>query len=49
MKENATECLGYLIQNFDSDNLNMFKDLADFLLKDLKNSNEKKKLYMIVV
>ena len=41
MKENATECLGYLIQNIDIDNLNMFKDLADFLFKDLKNCNEK--------
>jgi len=26
MKENATECLGYLIQNIDIDNLDVFKD-----------------------
>ena len=41
MKENATECLGYLIQNIDMDNLYIFKDLGDFLFKDLKNCNEK--------
>ena len=41
MKENATECLGYLIQNIDMDNLHFFKDLADFLFKDLTNCNEK--------
>ena len=41
MKENATECLGYLIQNIDIDNLDIFKDLAQFLFKDLKNCEEK--------
>ena len=41
MKENATECLGYLIQNIDMDKLHIFKDLADFLFKDLKNCDEK--------
>ena len=41
MKENATSCLGYLIQNLDSENLKFFKDLADFLFKDLKNCNQK--------
>ena len=41
MKEYATECLGYLIQNLDSDYLNIFKDLADFLFKDLKSCDEK--------
>ena len=41
MKENATECLGYLIKNLDTDKLNFFKDLADFLFKDLKNFDEK--------
>ena len=41
MKENATECLGYLIKNLDIDKLNFFKDLADFLFKDLKNFDEK--------
>ena len=41
MKEHATECLGYLIQNLDTDNLDIFKDLADFLFKDLKNCDEK--------
>ena len=41
MKEYATECLGYLIQNLDSDYLDIFKDLADFLFKDLKSCDEK--------
>ena len=41
MKEYATECLGYLIQNLDSDYLDIFKDLADFLFKDLKLCDEK--------
>ena len=41
MKENATECLGYLIQNIDIDNLDVFKDLSQFLFKDLKNYEEK--------
>jgi len=41
MKEYATECLGYLIQNLDSDYLEIFKDLADFLFKDLKSCDEK--------
>ena len=41
MKEYATECLGYLIQNLDSDYLGIFKDLADFLFKDLKTCDEK--------
>ena len=41
MKENATECLGYLIQNLDIDNLDFFKDLGNFLFKDLKNCEEK--------
>ena len=41
MKEYATECLGYLIQNLDSDYLDIFKDLADFLFKDLKSYDEK--------
>ena len=41
MKEYATECLGYLIQNLDSDYLDIFKDLAAFLFKDLKSCDEK--------
>ena len=41
MKEYATECLGYLIQNLDNDYLNILKDLADFLFKDLKSCDEK--------
>ena len=41
MKENATECLGYLIKNLDTDNFGIFKDLADFLFKDLKSCDEK--------
>ena len=41
MKEYATECFGYLIQNLDSDYLDIFKDLADFLFKDLKSCDEK--------
>ena len=41
MKEKATECLGYLIKNLDIDNLGIFKDLANFLFKDLENCDEK--------
>ena len=41
MKENATECLGYLIANLDTDSFIFFKDLADFLFKDLKSCDEK--------
>ena len=41
MKENSTECLGYLIKNLDMDSLGNFKDLADFLFKDLKNYDQK--------
>ena len=41
MKENATECLGYLIRNIDMEYLDSFKDLSDFLFKDLKNCDEK--------
>ena len=41
MKENATECLGYLVRNLDIDNLGIFKDLADYLFKDLDKCNEK--------
>ena len=41
MKENATECLGYLVRNLDIDNFSIFKDLADYLFKDLDKCNEK--------
>ena len=41
MKENATECLGHLIRSIDSEYLEYFKDLSEFLFKDLKNCDEK--------
>ena len=41
MKENATECLGHLIRSLDIDYLKYFKDLSEFLFKDLKNCDEK--------
>ena len=41
MKEKATECLGYLIKNIDIENLGTFKDLADFMFKDLASCDEK--------
>ena len=41
MKENATECLGQLIRNIDSEYLDSFKDLSDFLFKNLKICQEK--------
>ena len=41
MKENATECLGHLIRNMDMEYLSFFKDLSDYLFKDLKNCDEK--------
>jgi len=41
MKEKATECLGYLIKNLDMENFGIFKDLADFIFKDLESCDEK--------
>ena len=41
MKENKTECLGHLIRSIDTEYLEYFKNLLEFLFKDLKNCDEK--------